>query len=171
MYRLLSLLFILIATPSFLSAQEIIRTSRYERTGKAVEDQASIIVRTSDKIEVLRERYGISPHAAIISPSLGDDIILVAYRTDHTKAIGGLVNSESYPDFSNNDAVTAYYILFNKEPVIIGGHAYSFDADGAEYQIHYIKDGHIATGTLSANEAFLSQDGYLLKAWRSKKHE
>ncbi|MBF0560099.1 MAG: hypothetical protein HQL08_15115 [Nitrospirae bacterium] len=163
MHRLLSLVFILIATPGILSAQETIRTSRYERAGAAV--------KSSSEIDVLRERYGVPARFLIISPSLGDDIVLAVYKTDFSKALGGLIHAVSYPDFFNKDAVTAYYMLLSNEPVIIGGHAYSFDVDGEAYEIHYIKNGLVATGLISSSEAFLSRDGYLLKVGRSKKHE
>ena len=141
--RFLSLLFILILVPGLLSAQDIIRTSRYDRTGMSTN--------SSDKIDVLRKRYSIPSRSSIISPSFGDDIILVVCRTD----LG----------------LTAYYMLFKKEPVIIGEHAYSFDVYGTQYQIHYVKNGSIITKVISANEVFLSQDNYMLKVWGPKRHE
>ena len=162
MCRFVSLLLIILATPGLLLAQEVIRTSRYEL------DRMDI--KSSVGVDVLRGKYGIPASFSIISPSLGDDILLAVYRTDYMKASGAVIHPESYPDVFKNDAVELY-MLFSKEPVIIGGHAYMFDADGAAYRIYYIKDGFVATVMISANEAFLSQDGYLLKAWRLRKHE
>lgn len=160
MYRLPALLFILIASPVILRAQEIITTSRYEKTVIAGEN--------SSGIGVLREKYGIPAHVSIISPSFGADIVLEVYRTDFRKASGSPVLLEKYSDILRKDTAE-YYMLFNKEPAIIGGHAYSFDVNGTEYEIHYIKNGLVATYKISANEAFLSQDGYLLKVWRQEK--
>lgn len=160
MYRLLTLLFILVATPVILYAQEIITTSRYEKT--------AIAGKSFSGIDVLREKYGIPERASIISPSLGDDIVLEVYRADSRKAFGSPVLLEKYFDIFRKDPAE-YYMLFDKEPEIIGGHAYSFDVNGSQYEIHYIKDGLVATYMISASEAFLSQDGYLLKVWRPEK--
>jgi hypothetical protein len=126
---------------------------------------------SSYEIDVLRERYSIPSRSSIISPSFGDDIILAVCRTDLDGADGTCIQGESQPVFFKDDALTAYYMLFKKEPVIIGAHAYSFDVYGTRYQIHYVKKGSVITKAISANEAFLSQDNYMLKVWGSKKHE
>jgi len=158
-----SLLFILILVPGLLSAQDIIRTSRYDR--------ARMSANSSDKVDVLRERYGIPLRSSIISPSFGDDIILAVRGTDLKGEDGPSGQAESQPVFFKDDAFTAYYMLFKKEPVIIGAHAYFFDVYGTRYKIYYVRNGSVITKVISANEAFLSQDNYTLKAWGRKKHE
>jgi hypothetical protein len=163
MHKFLPLLFILVLVPGLLSGQEIIRTSRYERAGMSTN--------SSDKINVLRERYGIPLRSLIISPSFGDDIILAVCRTNLKGADGSFIQGESPSVFFKDDALTTYYMLFNREPIIIGTHAYSFDVNGIRYQIHFVKGGSVITRVISANEAFLSQDSYMIKIWGSKKHE
>lgn len=149
--------------PGFGLGQEIVRTSRYERAG--------ISGKGLDKIEVLREKYSIPSRFSIISPSFGDDIILTVYRTDLKEEDGTLIQSGNMPFLFKDDALTAYYMLFNKEPVIIGMHAYSFNVYDARYKIDYVKKGLVTTKMLAPDEAFLTQDGYMLKVWRSKRHE
>lgn len=163
MHKFLSLLFIFILVPGLLYAHDIIRTSSYDRTGMSTN--------SSDKIDILRERYGIPSRSSIISPSYGDDIILAVRRTDLKGADGPSVQAKSHPVLFKDDALTAYYMLFKKEPVIIGTHAYSFDVDRTRYQIHYVKNGSVITKAISANEAFLSQDSYMIEVWGPKKHE
>ncbi len=85
--------------------------------------------------------------------------------------MGSFIQEESRSVFIKDDALTTYYMLFNKEPIIIGAHAYSFDVNGTRYQIHFVKDGSVITRVISANEAFLSQDSYMLKIWGPRKHE
>ncbi len=161
--RFLSLLFIVISVPGIIYAQDIIRTSRYDR--------ADMPANSSDKIDVLRERYNIPSRSLIISPSFGDDIILAVRRTDLKGEEGPSIKTESHPVLFTDDAFTAYYMLFRKEPSIIGEHAYSFDVDGNRYQIHYVKNGSVITKAISANEMFLAQDNYMLKVLRPEKHE
>ena len=150
MNKLILAVFILIFIPGFLPAQEIIRTSRYDR--------AEMSPNRPDKIDVLRERYSIPSRSPVISLSFGDEIILAVCSTDPKVE-------------ESDDALTAYYMLFKKEPVIIGAHAYFFDVYGTRYKIYYVRNGSVITKVISANEAFLSQDNYTLKAWGRKKHE
>ncbi len=163
MHRSLSLLFILILIPGLLHAQDIIRTSRYERAG--------ISTKSSDKIDALREQYNIPSPCSIISPSFGDDIILAVRRTNLKGEDSPSVQAGSQPVLFKDDALTTYYMLFKKEPVIIGAHAYSFDGEGTRYRIHYVKKGYVITKAISANEAFLAQDNYAFKVCGPKKHE
>jgi hypothetical protein len=163
MSKFLTVLFILALVPGIGYEQEIVRTSRYE--------VALVPEKTSQKIDILRERYKIPLRFSIISPSLGDDIILTVYRTNLKEADVTLIQSESIPFLFNDDALAAYYMLFNKEPVIIGSHAYFFDEGGSKYKIYYLKDGSIKTAMMTPDQAFLTNDGYMLKVWRSKKHE
>ncbi len=163
MHKFWSLLFIFISVPGLLYAQDIIRTSRYDRAGMSTNN--------SDKIDVLRGKYTIPSRSSIISPSFGDDIILAVRRTDIKGDDGPSLQPEKKPVLYNDDALTTYYMLFKKEPVIIGAHSYSFDVYGARYQIHYVKNGYVKTKVISVNEAFVSQDNYLLKVWGPKKHE
>jgi hypothetical protein len=107
----------------------------------------------------------------IISPSRSREIILEVRRTDLTVEDGLSIQAESQPTIFKDDALTAYYMLFRKEPVIIGAHAYSFDVYGNRYQIHYVKNSSVIAKVISANEAFLSQDSYMLKVWGSNKNE
>lgn len=163
MSNFLRALLILALVPSIGYEQEIVRTSRYEL--------AHITEKDSQRVGILRERYNIHSRFSIVSPSFGDDIILTVYRTNLREADGTLIQFKNVPFLFNDDALAAYYMLFNKEPVIIGSHAYSFDAVGDKYKIYYSKDGSVKTGIIAPNEAFLTNDGYMLKVWRSKKHE
>lgn len=149
--------------PSFGMGQEIIRTSRYERAVMSEKD--------SGRIVILREKYKIPSRFAIISPSLGDDIILAVYTTNLREGNGALIQSGNIQFLFRDDALTSYYMLANREPAIIGSHAYSFDLHGTEYRIHYIKKGLTTTEIIAPKEAFLTQDGYIITVRRSKKNE
>lgn len=162
MHKYLVLVFVLILTMP-ASGQEIIRTSRYER--------AEMTEKSSDRINMLREKYRIPSRFAIVSPSLGDDIILAVYITNLRESNGALIQSRNIRFLLRDEALTSYYMLTNREPVIIGSHAYSLDAHGTGYKIHYIKNGLTTTEIISPAEAFLTQDGYILTIWRSKKDE
>jgi hypothetical protein len=90
----------------------------------------------------------------IVSPSFGDDVILKVYRTGLRDADGTLIQSENAPFLLKDDSLAAYYMLFSKETVIIGAHAYAFDVVGDKHKIYYLKDGSVRTGWLLRTRLF-----------------
>lgn len=156
-------IFLLLAltVPSMGTAQEIVRSSRYER--------ANMSTKSEEKAAALREKYRLPAGCPVKAPSQGEEVIIIAYRHGMEVEESKIIQEEKVPFLFAERAMDACYFLFNREPVIIGRHAYLFETAGDAFSLYAVKDGTPSLVEVADGQAYMTKDGYLLKRWKGTK--
>ncbi|MFO0753542.1 MAG: hypothetical protein U0411_09495 [Thermodesulfovibrionales bacterium] len=157
MHRLCFFLVLLAALPSASAAQEVIRSSRYER--------ANMNTKVAEKTVALREKYRLPSGCQVKTPSEGEEVVILVYQHGMEVEESRIIEEKQAPYLFAEKAVEACYFLYNREPVIIGNHAYLFEVSGDTTSLYTVKDGKSSAVGMADGQAYLTRDGYLLKRW------
>ncbi len=153
------LMLLTVAMSASVCAQDIVRTSRYER---ATTEDSSASYGNFD-VQSIKEQYHIPADTKVISPSEMSDVVIEVFRHNAKIVKGMSVPMENISSFFVSLAPEEVYALCEYEPVRIGAHSYSFKAANGELTLHYVTNGKVTTVDIADSNVWMTEDGYMLR--------
>ncbi|MBZ0158342.1 MAG: hypothetical protein K8I29_19265 [Alphaproteobacteria bacterium] len=124
---------------------------------------------SAEKAAALREKYYLPTGCPVKAPSQGEEVIVIVYRHGLEVEENKIIQEEKVPYLFAERAIDACYFLFNREPLIIGRHAYLFETSGDAFSLYAVKNGAPSPVEMADGQAYMTKDGYLLKRWKGTK--
>lgn len=107
--------------------------------------------------ESLRSTYLIPDRVPLLAPHGGTEIIVLAYAAENAIPYlsnkGVVISDRQYKFVQSAHNMTAAYIVFNEEPVLIGNITYAFKAESEGIRVFFIREG-----TMSLDSAVISKN-------------
>jgi len=119
-----------------------------------------IVLNNNEQPEAPKQKAE-QPKAKVIAPSSGGDVVIISYKVNMEIPADVILQKDKDPYLFKEPV--AYYRLYAKEPVRIGKSVYAFSVKGETFNIFMVKGGKVISKSLQMDEAYLTNDGYLLK--------